>query len=87
MRINNYVQMVSFKQSLCNRKKNSRLNNFVNKDTINLSKKASKSLKKGISENRKIDENINISSYLEKIDKKNEKTINEAGSKLKAQVK
>ena len=87
MRINNYIQMIAFQQSLCNKKKNSILNNFVNKDTITLSEKASKSLKNGKSENRKIDENINISSYLEKTDKKNEKTINEAGSKLKAQVK
>lgn len=90
MRINSYIKGLSFQQSLNtrnNKKKNTVLNNVVNNDSINLSKKASKSLSNGVSQNRKIDITINISSYLEKVDKKNEKAINESGSELKAQVK
>lgn len=89
MRINNYVKNMMFQQSQVFRnssKRSRNLSNLAGKDTITLSEKGSKQLSHSTSYNRKIDSSINIADYLQKADKENQKTIDNCGSELKAQV-
>lgn len=89
MRINNYVRNMMFQQSLISRnnsKRSNSSNNLAIKDTLDLSEESLKQLNNSTSYNREIDSSINIASYLEKADNENQKTIDNCGSELKAQV-
>lgn len=86
MRINSYFNNTMYKSSTVNKKDNKSSSKLSSKDTITLSNKGAKQLKYSISDNRKVDNSLRISSYLEKVDEENQKTIDNCRSELKAQV-
>lgn len=89
MRINSYIKNAMFYKAINSKSSNRKsglFNGAVRNDTVVFSKKASEQLKSGTSQNRKIDGSIKLSSYLQKVDEKNKKAIENSGNSIKAQV-